>query len=452
MPQNSTTQESTHSATLKDLGADLIIRRATHNDAEALSRFQASQHLEPGEDFSKGVYIWMLDLMNGKHPTFRPSDFLVVEDTANGKIASSTCLISQTWRYGGVEIKVGQPELVATDPNYRRRGLIREQFEILHSWSAERGELVQAISGIPWYYRQFGYEMALPMGGGRSGYAPQVPRLPAEAEEPYKIRPAVEADLPFIHAMLDNAASRYEVTAVKSDEQLRYELSGQSEGSLVARELRIIETIGGEAAGLLTHLPYLWSTMLGVMFYELKAGVSWAAVTPSVVRYVETTGKEYAAKESKEWQGFTFYLGTEHPVYKVIEARLPRTNDLYAWYIRVPDLPAFLRQVAPVLEKRLAASLMPGHTGEVRLNFYRSGLRMVFEGGKLATIESWEPETGDSGDAAFPELTFLQLVFGYRTQPEIKHIFPDCWVRGDDMPVLLEAIFPKQPSSVWVND
>ena len=39
--------------------------------------------------------------------------------------------------------------------------LSRIQFEEVHKWSAERGETVQAITGIPFYYRQFGYEMAL---------------------------------------------------------------------------------------------------------------------------------------------------------------------------------------------------------------------------------------------------------------------------------------------------
>ena len=35
----------------------------------------------------------------------------------------------QTWTYGGVPFEVGRPELVATHPDYRRRGLVRAQFE-----------------------------------------------------------------------------------------------------------------------------------------------------------------------------------------------------------------------------------------------------------------------------------------------------------------------------------
>ena len=45
--------------------------------------------------------------------------------------------------------KSAAPELVGTKKEYRRRGLVRQQFEVMHEWSAERGELVQIITGIP---------------------------------------------------------------------------------------------------------------------------------------------------------------------------------------------------------------------------------------------------------------------------------------------------------------
>lgn len=58
-------------------------------------------------------------------------------------------------------------------PEYRRRGLVRAQFDVIHQWSAARGQLVQVISGIPFYYCQFGYEMGLALSGGR-GHRPAV--------------------------------------------------------------------------------------------------------------------------------------------------------------------------------------------------------------------------------------------------------------------------------------
>src|SRR5688500_2892563 len=166
---------------LRDLGDGLVLRRAVKEDAEAVATFNSLVHREPGvEHPDVGVEAWTRDLMSGDHPTTSASDFLVIENTASGEIISSMNLISQRWTYAGIEFPVGRPEAVGTAPEFRRRGLVRAQFDVLHQWSAERGEMVQVITGIPWYYRQFGYEMGLALGGGRSGYVPAIPRRSEE--------------------------------------------------------------------------------------------------------------------------------------------------------------------------------------------------------------------------------------------------------------------------------
>ena len=138
-----------------DLGDNLKLRFATLDDVEALAEFNIRLH----DDANLGPSI--RDLMSGNHPTCKASDFTIVEDTETGKIVSSLCFISQTWIYGGIPFKFGQPEWIATDVAYRRRGFVRKQFEVIHALSESRGELMQGITGIPWYYRRFGYEMAL---------------------------------------------------------------------------------------------------------------------------------------------------------------------------------------------------------------------------------------------------------------------------------------------------
>ena len=182
-----------------DLGGGLILRRSTLADAEALADFNKMIHRDPpATEPDELVAAWTRDLFRPNHPTFSAGDFTVVEEAATGRIVSSMNLISQTWTYTGIPFGVGRPELVGTAPEYRKRGLVRRQFEVVHAWSAERGEMVQAITGIPYYYRQFGYEMAMVLGGGRQGNAAGVPKLKEDEVEPYRLRPAVEADLPFM--------------------------------------------------------------------------------------------------------------------------------------------------------------------------------------------------------------------------------------------------------------
>ncbi len=56
------------------------------------------------------------------------------------------------------------------------------------------------------------------------------------------------------------------------------------------------------------------------------------------------------------------------------------------------------------------------------------------------------------GNAAFPDLSFLQLVFGYRTFEELEQSYADCTYNNDETRVLLNTLFPKKASSVmFVN-
>jgi hypothetical protein len=122
----------------------------------------------------------------------------------------------------------------------------------------------------------------------------------------------------------------------------------------------------------------------------------------------------------------------------------------YAWYIRVPDLPSFLNRIKPVLEKRLADSVARSYRREIKISFYRSGLRLVLEHDEITTIEPWKPNPHpDDGNIAFPNLTFLQMVFGYRSYEELHFAFPDCWCDDDEVSVLLTAMFPKKASNIY---
>jgi hypothetical protein len=436
----------------RDLGDGLVLRSATVADSEALVDFNARIHSDDGADKpDERIAAWTRDLLEKPHPTFSPGDFTIVEDTHNKKIVSSLNLIAQTWQYGGIDIGVGRPELVGTLPEFRNRGLVRAQFDVIHEWSAQRGHLIQGITGIPYYYRQFGYEMALGLGGGRVGYKPHVPRLKEGEVEPYSVRKAEVQDIPFLIQIYQHASQRYLISCLWDRELWSYELNGKHEQNVNRAVVCVIENPAGEKVGALTHSHTLWGPTLPAFSFEVIPGISWGAVAPSVVRYLFSTGEAYAARDGKsnEFAAFAFWLGSAHPVYEVLKERLPRVRQPYAWYIRVPDLPGFLAHISPALERRLADSYFPNHTGELKLTFYRTGLRLVFNQGKLVTAESWRPQPqGHSGDAAFPDLTFLQLLFGYRSFDELRYAFVDCWADNEEAGALLQALFPKHPSDI----
>jgi hypothetical protein len=447
------TSISDPSLLVRQLGDGLVLRKATSADAEALATFNARVHSDDGPqrpDLRVGA--WVRDLLEKPHPTFKPADFTIVEDSSSGAIVSSMNLISQTWTYAGIPFGVGRPELVGTLPEYRDRGLVRAQFDVIHKWSADRGEKVQAITGIPYYYRQFGYEMGVNLGGGRMGYLPQVPQLKEGQQEAYKIRPPSEMDLIFIQHLYQEASSRYLVDCLRDESAWRYELFGKSEENVNRLVFRLIESDDSERVGFLAHNVSNSMNALFARLYELTPGISWSQVSPSVIRYLYATGKANAVRDGKEEQfgAFGFSLGEKHPAYATLHDSLPRLRRPYAWYLRIADLPDFLRHIVPVLEARMSSSAFSGHSGVLRITFYRSGLELVMEKGRLAKIEPWEPTpSGHSGDVAFPNLTFLQLLFGYRSLEELNYAFADCWWENDESFGLVNALFPKQASHIW---
>jgi GNAT acetyltransferase-like protein len=372
-----------------------------------------------------------------------------VEEAGTGRIISSMNLIPQTWTYEGIPFGVGRPELVGTAPEYRKRGLIRLQFEEVHKWSAERGHLAQAITGIPYYYRLFGYEMALDLAGRRFGFEANVPKLKDGEEEPYRIREAIETDLAFVAELYGRATKRHAIACLRTPEIFKYEFDGQSENNSDHYQIFVIEDRAGESVGYFQHPTWMGNTGVTALWYELKPGVSWLAVTPTVIRHLWNKGQEYSKREGKPCTSFGFMLGQEHAVYKALGRNLPDVRTPYAYYMRVADLVRFLNHIKPALEKRIAASIAAGHSREIKISFYRDGLRLLMEKGRLAVIESWKPSPEDEGAIAFPDRTFLQILFGYRSYDELHESFADCWCDNEEVRVLIDILFPKKLSDVF---
>lgn len=432
-----------------DLGDGLVLRRSQPSDRDALSLFNKTIHAAPGDPPhpDEAVGGWTVDLLSGNHPTFGVGDFTIVEDTRTGKIVSSSNLISQTWTYAGIPFGVGRPELVGTDPDFRNRGLVRRQFEVLHAWCQERGQLVQAITGIPYYYRLFGYEMCVPLDTGRLIYETQIKSLKEGEAEPFVIRPATDADIPELiacHAQLE----RRSPLACRRDEALwRYELSGKSEQNVTRVELYMICDTAGQVIGALGVPINFWGESWDAIFYELKPGNSYLAVTPVVLRFLHALGQQRGT-EAEPYHRTGLFLGEEHPAYIALESQNSPPSRPYTWYLRVADLPAFLRHVAPALEKRLADSPCAGHSGQMRISFYNKGLVIIFKGGRIQEVKALESLAWDESDARFPEQTFLHILFQHRSYEELRNIYPDVSAKTDAA-ALLKSMFPRQPSGIW---
>jgi hypothetical protein len=434
----------------RELEDGLLLRWSTPDDTERLCVLYGHVFRDgPDDPMNEHVPIWTRDMMSGSHPLIQPTDFAVVENRVTGALVTATCLLRQSWEYGGIAFQVGRPEVVATDPQYRNRGLVRAVFELIHARSAERGDLALAITGIRYYYRQFGYEYALDLIDRRSLPFAEIPLRKDSEPEPYRLRRATLRDVTKIAELYERERSRASVSARIDESYWRWMISGVTPASTERWHVSMIESTKGTIVGYVTIPNFRRGGALTVRTLHVKPKAELVRVLPSVLRAVRDEAHVvHTAPDAPPASSIDLVLGRAHPVYDALGDRLPPAHRLsYAWYVRVPDLPAFVRHVTPVLERRLAASVMAGYSGSVCLNFYRGGLRLVFSVGRLTAVEDWTIPTWGKAQAGFPPFVFLQLLFGYRSLDDLRRIFPDVWAHDVAVP-LLHALFP--PQHTWV--
>jgi GNAT superfamily N-acetyltransferase len=441
----------------RELGEGLVQRWSTPEDTENIAQLCGLVFRDKEDE---PINIRMMDnvrrQMSGNYPLMGPGDYAVIEDTGKegNPLVACTCLWRQEWEYEGIAFGVGQPEFVATHPNYRHRGLIRALFDMLHARSEAEGRLVQGITGIPYFYRQFGYEYALELEGRRVTYLSLIPRAQASTPEPYALRAAAPEDIPLLMELYNRQRSTSMIWSVASERFWRYQIEEVKDPLVVGKQMgvRMIVDDAGAVQGYAMLAIKRWGSNLAVYATNVAAGVSWHAVVPPLLRALQAYGMQIPAvgPDVPPLNAISFWLGSAHPIYEVLgEALAPFYEPPYAWYIRVPDVPAFLRHIAPALERRVASSAAAAYTGEFTLDFYRGGLHMVFDKGHITHIEPWRaPVYGNNADASCPALVFLQLLFGYRSLDELRYAYPDVRVENSKAEVLLNALFPKKFS--WV--
>ncbi len=446
----------------RELGAGLVLRWSVPSDVQELERLYSTVFRDKASDPpNTRMTYWVRDLMSGRHPLCGPNDFAVVEDTERGILVAATCLMSQVWLYDDVPVPVGRPEIVATEEGYRDRGLIRAIFELIHARSASQSQLAIGITGIPYYYRQFGYEYALDLGGGRTLPFSAAPKLKEGESEPYLLREATLADLPRALELYQRETARAAISTQLDLDYWRYVQEGMEvESGEGWRTLLIVDAqaTGQPVCGYVLHRHRRSGDTMIVLNLTVDAGVPLARVMPSLLRGLQpiAAGQRVwneTATPPPEASKIYFGLGREHPLYGLLDPTLtPAKPRPYSWYVRVPDVPAFIRHVAPALERRLADSAQDGYTGDLKITTYRGGLLLKFEQGRLAAAEPWKDTVQDSqAMAGFPPLVFLQLLFGHRSLEELRYAFPDIWA-NDTARTLLEALFPPRLARVLPLD
>ena len=362
------------------------------------------------------------------HPDTSGRDLAFIENE-QGEVLASLCLIPWTIRYGTVDLPVGELGIVGTHADYRKRGLNRTLMQYFWQRFNERGCLFSIIQGIPYFYRQFGYEYShLPLEGG---WRLQPDQVPPPLVEGYSFRSARMDDLPALTRLYEAQAARQDLSARRSEALWCYLLGEARRSDAMQHDTWLIFAPDGELAGYL-RLPHFHFnenllTIDEVSELSFEAGL---AVLNELKRLALLRRKD-GIRFNLPLNAGLLRLGRAYGASKIWE---------YSWQIAAPDMPALLQRLAPLFEARLAGSMFAGLSRTLSLDTYQQVIELEFAAGRLLKVRSGGP--GQNALLAIPAAQLIPLVLGGSTLDEIKAIFPDAAYR-DPWQLLVETLFPR---------
>jgi len=398
------------------------------------------QHLRNGDEIEDYLELMRrvfggesrVDLMVkkwiGHQPRMTLEEFFAARH--RGRTVAALCLIPSEWSIGEVRLRVAELGCVATLPEYRHLGLQRKLMAEYHKRVLEQGYDLSAIEGIPYFYRQFGYEYALPLDEQTRIRLGEIP----EYKSACTIRPFTNHDVSKAMELLARSQRKFYVHSVRDEETwnmqqkthmvAEYEFDGycvEQEGQMTGY-FRASQNPESKELFLREITDVNESAAQSIMGFLKKIGVQ--------------SGLENLVCTISHHEPFAKYLAaTGH------QGQL----QPYAWQIRVSDYMNMLRKMKTLLEERLRASEHNSLTAKINFNFFRYTVRLTIESGTITDVQRLE----DCEDRAvrFNPTVFPQLLFGYRCREELELTYPDFIVRPSHRH-LIDVLFPKLPSHI----
>lgn len=435
----------------KELSDGLIVRSlsaGTPADRANLPQFYCDVFVGDYGEQEAGIKSLAEDMLANNTSITDDDVWVIVDPNDNDKIVSALLLIPQTWCYEDADIGVGRIELVGTQADYRRRGLVRELMDIAHARSAELGHHMQSITGIPYYYRKFGYNMTVDLGG--AGAIP-LTAVGDMAEEPnFTLRLATDDDIPRL-IELDTLGRRDSLLSAKRNHaEWLYELHGKRLATDDYRHILLIQNQAQANVGYVAIDIGPDGKTLSVDTFVVDDSTSFIATYMPVLQAIKAFLVEFTTEQETDLPLYLYFRASIHPALLKLLDLTPYGKVAarrYAWFMRVPDMAAFMMQIKPVLERRLESSAANCYSGEVKITFRNfNGLILKFEAGKLIEAKNKPPEYLKA-NAGFPYLSFLDLLFGHRDMAELVRMYPDCMAHREIF-VLLDILFPKKYSGL----
>ncbi|KAI9290143.1 hypothetical protein BC943DRAFT_313359 [Umbelopsis sp. AD052] len=446
-------------ATPRDNGIKL--QWSTKNDIDRLCSAMEPVFQPPGEKVDFVTYLvgdqykrWAL----GESSFMTPKDTIFATDTntKEDKIVAFTTLWKDQQLYRGISFSIGRVEFVGVVGEYRNQGLMPRIMDAVHEASDLRGDLLQTIVGIPYYYRQFDYEYALDIGRRSKTWLNSIPSLQSDEKELITPRAATLEDSDTI-LMFDQELSLQSCNyAPLRREYLETQIKGNSTASPFQRKVVMFEQ-DGQAIGYFMMHNYADPSAISVLHIAFNPNINLPTIINSILRgIVQYSRHSYGEGSCENLTAIFWHYSEWHPFFNSLPScnrsytSLP--DEAYSTYVRIPNYANFIRHIIPVLNDRLSnAKSWSCYNGVLHIHNYTKkymGVRIHIDDGQVSKVEDWFPidrQQPVSNQIQFPPLTFTNILLGNKSLEELQIVYPD--IAASDFTVqLVNVLFPKSVS------
>jgi predicted acetyltransferase len=363
------------------------------------------------------------------HPNMTLKNIYVVRD--KGRMVSTLNLIPVTWSIGGVKLKVAEMGYVGTLPEYRGKGLIRRLVEEYHKDVEALDYDLAVIEGIPYFYRQFGYEYAVPLLEETRLRLDEIP----DYESAIQIRRFIDEDVQVAIGLLEKAQQTYFVYSVRDEAVWKTQ-----HRTSIASDPEPFQAFAVEERGKM------------IAYFRMREILKEKELLLTEISEVDQLAAQAVLGFLKEYglghklETLSVNVSYEEPFTEQVVAlggikRFPA----YAWQLRVTDYVRMLEKMKPLLESRLASSMYCRLTETLGFNFRSFTVEVACKDGRIVGIRRLE--SGQRSPVGLNPTVFVQLLTGYRSREELEMAFPDVRIAVSHRH-LVDVLFPKFPSYI----
>lgn len=340
------------------------------------------------------------------------------------RVVSTALLLDEQVRVGhgagAVILPAGQVDLVATDPAYEGRGLVRALMGWAHRRSAERGHLLGVMIGIPYFYRLFGYDYAIGI--------PPAPTLTGVPVAPGTgaLRAATAADLTAIIRLQDGVQARADVAVPHSTPRWRWLLARHGTTLwVVERDGEVVAT--GRATGPGEH----------VLLAE-AAAADPAAAADLVAGLAATAGSDGLAVQRR--RGHVDDVCA--PWYSEVD------DSAEQYYVRLPEPAAVLDALRPTLWQRHVAAGLDRAGRDLLVSTFGAHYRLPLLDDGFGPVQVGGPmqSPGAAGGMGCAPDQLAALLLGPLGVRGLARLRPDVYFGAD--PEWFDVLFPPLTSDL----